>query len=140
MRVVTRSVSVLIVSAVTACSTEPGCDICTSSAIVYGTVTTNTGTPVGGARVDVEAFRETCGVGAAYRETSLPRVTAVDGSYRDRPFAGASPFRACVRVTVTPPSGSGLSLRTVEGAEVRFLEDHRARDRDSVRVDVTLSP
>lgn len=122
------------------CTTEPGCDICTTSAVVYGRVTTFSGSAVVGARLRVEAFRDTCGVGFAIGQTNVAAFTAADGSYRDQPYSLAAPFRACLRVTVTPTAASGLAPRTVEGAQVQFLDDYRPRGRDSVRVDVTLQP
>jgi hypothetical protein len=139
MRVGAGSSAFLAALGFAACTTEPGCDVCTTSAIVYGRVTTATGTPVAGARVRVEAFRNTC-EGFASGLTNVEPVTAVDGSYRDQSLSPAAPFRACLRVTAMPPAGSGLSAQTVEGAEVQFLDDYRGRERDSVRVDVTLSP
>lgn len=122
------------------CTTEPGCDICTTSAVVYGRVTTSSGSAVVGARLRVEAFRDTCGVGFAIGQTNVEPFTAADGSYRDQPYSLAAPFRACLRVTVTPTVASGFAPRTVEGAQVQFLDDYRPRGRDSVRVDVTLQP
>ena len=129
----------LVAFGIAACTTDPGCDICTTSAVVYGRVTTTTGTPVAGARIDVEALHDAC-AGRASGFTDVAPVTAADGSYRDQPRAHTAPFRACLRVTATPPAASGLSARTVEGAQVQFLDDHRNARRDSVRVDITLSP
>jgi hypothetical protein len=140
MRSERRAIALLTSLTLIACATEPGCDVCTTSAVVYGRVTTATGTPVNGARVKVEAFKTTCGVGFVAAESSIPPLSGPDGSYRDRPLAGIAPFRACLRVTVTPPASSGLSARIVEGPEVQFRDDYPRPNPDSVRIDVSLSP
>ena len=134
--------SSLLTGLAIACSTEPepGCDVCTSSAIVYGTITSPTGAPVAGAGVRVEAFRDACVAAGGAPETTHGSTTPADGSYRGHLLATIAPFRACLRVTVTPHPLSGLAPRTMEGVEVSFLADYGANDRDSVRVDVALSP
>ena len=124
------------VLAVPACS-EPVCDLCTTSAVIFGRVLDSSGVPVVGAEVSIEAHRETCS------STDIPAVsdpgllTGADGDYRARVRAPSGPFRACPVVTVGPPNG--LEPITVDGTVVDFLDDFGSNQRrDSVRVDVAM--
>jgi hypothetical protein len=119
----------LLVLAITfGCSrtTEPGCDICSSSAIVYGTIRSPTGVALLGAVVTVEAYRDVC---------SGP---IEDGAYRVAPISVSAPFVACIIVRVTSPGGSGLAAAADSGAVVRFTADVGGGAHDSTRVDIQL--
>ena len=118
-------------------TSDPACDICTTSAIVFGTVRTATGTVVAGATIQVDAHRDTCD-GPLYGGSNFPATTSLAGEYRDAPFSLAGPFSACLVVRVIPPAGSGLSAAADSGAVVRFLNDFSGAVRDSIRVDVQL--
>jgi hypothetical protein len=123
--------------AIVACSEPEGCDICTTSAVVYGTVRQPGGAAVASAPVLIGIYRESCD-----GEVEIPGdglITAADGSYRTQPAAFTGQFTACVRVTVQEPGSSGDPGVTVEGA-VEFLPDFGSgQQRDSVRVDVELT-
>ena len=128
-------IAALLAVALPGCS-EPGCDICSTSAVAYGTVT-KASAAVSNARVGVMVFRESCT--ADLLVDSVGTATGTDGGYRVRILTGLGPFTACIRVhvyDVGPPPGPTV---TVEGATVRFLDDFGANlKHDSVRVDVAV--
>jgi hypothetical protein len=121
-----------------ACSDpDPFCDTCTTSAIVYGTVT-KSGAPLPDVAVRVTALPNTC---SADPSTGIGAVvaTGTDGTYRAPLRTPLGPFTACIRVSVTnggPPGGPDVA---VEGAMVDFRPDYDADpQRDSVLVDVEV--
>jgi hypothetical protein len=133
-----RLVALLGLLTLGACSDpDPLCDICTTSAIIYGRVLDAGGSPVAGTEVLIEARRDSC-TSAEIPATSEPGLlTALDGTYRARLIAATGNFTACPRVTVGP-SGSPGPI-TVDGAAVEFLPDFGSNQRrDSVRVDVEV--
>lgn len=90
-----------------ACSEpEPVCDICTTSAVIYGRVLRANEDVVAGAAMVVEAHRERCDSADVPGISDGNLVTAADGSYRADIVAGTGPFIACPRVTVALPYGS----------------------------------
>jgi hypothetical protein len=128
----------ILTLAIVACSSEPDvCDICTTSAIVYGTVHRTGGAAVAAAPVYIGIYRESCDGDVEVPGDGV--ITAADGSYRTQPAAFTGQFTACVRVTVQEPgSASGDPGVTVEGT-VEFLPDFGSgQQRDSTRVDVEL--
>jgi hypothetical protein len=135
------SMSILAVLALAGChaaTQPPGCDVCTTSAIVYGRVQTTSGTPVNEAEVKVEAHRDSC-AGPLYGETNLRVFTRPDGTYRDQPLSLAGPFNACLVVRVMPPDAAGLAPAADSGASVPFRADYPpGQSHDSVRVDVVI--
>jgi hypothetical protein len=116
---------------------DPVCDICTTSATVFGTVRTTDGVPVVGATIEIDAHRDTC-AGPLYGGSNQPVKSSSAGEYRDTPLSLAGPFSACIVVRVTPPTGSSLVAAADSGAVVRFQADYGARAHDSTRVDVQL--
>lgn len=121
-----------------ACSDQdPICDICTTAAIVYGTVT-KAGAPLPDVAVRVTALPNTC---SADPSTGIGAVatTGTDGTYRAYIRTALGPFTACIRVSATnggPPGGPDV---TVEGALVDFLPEYDVNpQRDSVLVDVEV--
>jgi hypothetical protein len=131
-----RNEATLLSVVLLGCS-EPVCDLCSTSTIVYGTLT-KTGTPVPNASVTVTPFQNSCsGNAAAGPDGPLP--TATDGRYRVSIRSLYGPFTACIRVQVFdigPPSNPTVM---VEGATVRFLDDFGGNlKHDSVLVDVTV--
>ena len=125
----------------TACDVFGPCgDVCTTSAIVYGHVTTASGVPVVDARVHIDACFIDRGSGeypAGSTGVAWLRTDAA-GRYRDQPRAPVGPFRARLVVRVALPASSGRGEVVDGGAEVQFREDYRSRGRDSVRVDVIV--
>jgi hypothetical protein len=127
------------VGAVVACSDpDPVCDICTTSAIIYGRVQHATGQPVAGNPILIEAHEESCASATIHAASEMGLVTGSDGSYRARLRAAVGPFTACPRVTIELP-GSDPDRVTVDGPTVEFREDFGPNQRrDSVRVDVEV--
>jgi hypothetical protein len=128
----------LVCVGVLACS-EPVCDVCTSSAIIYGQVLHTSGEPLSGNPIFIEAHAESCDSGEI-RGTWDGPVTGPDGSYRTRFRSPAAAFTACPRVTVELPGGVPDHV-TVDGSPVEFRNDFGSRasqPRDSARVDVEV--
>lgn len=124
--------------AVLAC-TDPVCDVCTSSAIIYGRVLHSTGEPVAGNPIMIEAREESCESGKIQWIWDGP-VTGPDGSYRTQFRAPVPAFTACPRVTVDLP-GAVPDHVTVDGSPVEFRDDFgfgANQRRDSVRVDIEV--
>src|SRR5207253_203751 len=115
---------------------EPSCDICTTSAIVYGTVT-RSASPVAGASVTVTPIRDSCSSGNPALGGELTTTTVADGSYRAHSRTPDGPFTACMRVSVLENGAAGVPV-TVDGGTVDFRPDNAGQNRDSVRVDVDL--
>ena len=131
--------SVAILLFVVACrdSMPPGCDICTTSAVIRGTVRRADGTPVPDVAVTIEAHAQSCN-GPTYT-FSDPVRTANDGSYRSVPKSLTGPFLACLVVSGLPPASTGLRAAADSGATVMFRADYGGDGQhDSTRVDLVL--
>jgi hypothetical protein len=111
-----------------------GCDICTSSAIVYGTVTTAAGAAGAGASVRAYVGQEPCSVRAPAEEAART-VAGGTGRYRAQVQSlFGSP--QCVQVEA---SGAAATSGRVEVPVVRFKPTADASlPYDSIRVDVRL--
>jgi hypothetical protein len=129
-------VSTLVVPA---CSSTDACDLCTTSAVVYGTVRRSGGAVVAGASIHLGAFRESCDSGDLEVPGDPGLTTGTDGSYRAQLVALSGQFTACVRVmALEPGSASGDPGVTADGM-VEFLPDFGSGEpRDSVGVDLEL--
>ena len=133
-----RLFALFSLGAVVACS-DPVCDVCTSSAIIYGRVLHTSGDPVAGNAIVIEAYEESCGSGETQWIWTGP-VTGSDGSYRTQFRAPVPAFTACPRVTVDLP-GAVPDHVTVDGSPVEFRDDFGSganQRRDSVRVDIEV--
>lgn len=120
-----------------ACTTEPECDICLTSAEVVGTVMAD-GQPLAGAVVSAEIGSGACEF-PGFASSDGPVFTSASGSYRVRASLSAPPGVRCVTVRVTPPAGSGLQARTDTVAALRFRPEWTGPAvRDSARVDFAL--
>ena len=97
----------------------PLCDICTTSAIVYGAVRDTAGQPVAGAVVTVHAMRDSC-AGLAAGGSNVAPVTNAAGGYRDAPFSPSGPFHACLAVNAHAPTGALWHDTTLSGAVVKM--------------------
>ena len=130
---------VLILLFVVACrdTTPPGCDMCTTSAIVRGTVRRADGSPVPDVTITIDAHAQSCG-GPTYT-SSDPVRTANDGSYRSDFKSITGPFLACLVVSGVPPAATGLRAVVDSGATVMFRADYGGDGQhDSTRVDLVL--
>ena len=131
-----RATASALALALSACSEPFLCDVCTTSAVVYGVVKRPDGSSVPNAKVSITALREGCvpeGLNGA------EGASDTTGSYRERVISASAPFTACVRVEVLEAGAPPTSAVAVEGAEVAFLPDYgEDQPRDSVRVDVEV--
>ena len=122
--------------ALPACS-EPACDVCTTSAIIYGRVLdANAGLWVAPKSVSKPIVR-LAALRISQRHRSQGYRQGADGNYRARLRTPFGPFTACPRVTVESASGLPGPV-TVEGPVVEFLDDLGSNPLDSVRVDVAF--
>ena len=143
-RMRTRDASVMAVLLIgcVACSlAEPqGCDLCTTSAVVYGVVRDEGGSPVPGAVITIDVFfADTArfrGSLSAYSRYH-PTQSNAAGAFRDQPFTPMAPFRARLKEQVIPPSAFADTV-TVDNALVDFRSDYRGPVRDSVRIDFVV--
>jgi hypothetical protein len=122
-----------------------GCDLCTTSAVVHGFVRRADGAAVPGAAVLIAAFHESCEGPERHvfrAETGNPGPVHTDlvGQYETRLRSSSSPGFACLRLEVSPPSGSGLARAAVEGVRVYFDDDYPRESGQILRVDVELGP
>ena len=127
-----RSLSALATVLVTAC-TDPTrvCDLCTTSALVYGIVATSASQPVGGVAMRAYVGADPCVVRAA-REEVARAVTDGAGRYRMQLTSPlATPHCLQVESSVT----GGETARTE--ASVRF-KPSGSLPYDSIRVDVRV--
>src|SRR4051794_28170509 len=114
-----RCFALCCLGALVACS-EPVCDLCTSSAIIYGRVLHTTGEPVVGNPIVIEAHEASCDSPSQWVWDGP--ITGSDGSYRTQFRAPAPAFTACPRVTVAL-SGASPDHVTVDGSAVEFRDD-----------------
>lgn len=118
-----------------------GCDLCTSSALVYGTVTSADGSPVPAAMVTASGWRLGCpgegGKGPFFDSPDL--ATDESGEFRTVVTALLGPELMCLVVRADPSADSGLLPMADTGATVMLTPDfNRAEPMDSVRVDLVL--
>lgn len=119
------------------CKQPVVCDLCSTSAVVRGTVRRTNGASVPNALVSAVAHRDSC-AGAEYA-SGTPVRTGADGTYQVNLRTSAGPFLACVVVHVSPPDGSGLQAVDASGATVLFRADYGGNTlHDSVTVDLIL--
>lgn len=130
----------LLVGAAAGCSpiTDIDCDLCTSSAIVYGTVTSG-GAAVANAEVVADISDGTC-VGTASRSLAPSAFTSAAGAFRLVVRSPLHPAVRCVIVGVRADASSGLAPASVTLDSVRLVRDYvPTAPPDSVRLDVQLS-
>ena len=117
--------------------TEPGCDICTTSAVVRGEITGPTGA-VSGAVLSAEIGLDGCD-GPWISNFGMPTLSAVDGSFALRVTTLFAPGARCVLLHAAPPAASGLLARTDTLHAVSFQADFPSRvRRDSLAWNVNL--
>lgn len=138
---------VLLVVLLGACDSpqESGCDLCTSSAIVYGSVTSANDGGVAGAQVEVVAWRLGCPSEGGKGPLSLeprdpPLQTDSEGRFRSVVRVLLAPEQICLAVRAAPPMESGLLPSADTGATVMLTSDFERDEpsRDSVKVDLEL--
>lgn len=116
--------------------TDPSCDICTTSAVVLGTVAAE-GAAVAGAEIWFSIGDTECS--NTYSSGEPDAVSAADGSFEFLIVTGLAPAERCVQLLVAPPLGSGLVAQQGTEFTVRFRADHlRNAARDTVEHHVAL--
>lgn len=136
--------SILYTAAVGGCSSDTAapCDICTTSAIVFGTVVDSAAVPLVGVIVDVEVFDGTCtlGNGRGYASGVTPR-TDVDGAYRASVRSLFAPFVAsCLIVEVNPNRDPRWPTASFErDGPLELRSDYTNERRDSLRIDIVIA-
>ena len=117
---------------------ERACDVCMTTAVVYGTVTGASGQPVAGAPVDVRAYLNDC-VASQLRGATTGQVafTNVQGRYRTNAMSLFSPFTAnCFVVTLNK---SADARWPTDSAQIRTQLEFRFGGRqDSARFDLVV--
>jgi hypothetical protein len=140
IRVLVVSIAEVIASACSGFGGEPGCDLCTTSAIVYGSVHGATGAPVSGASVTADIRIDSC-QGMSVGSLGGPSIADALGVYHLRARSLSAPAAACLLLTVQPPTGSGLRAIVDTGHVVRLQADWPSGAvLDSVRVDFVIPP
>lgn len=114
-----------------------GCDICTTSAVVYGTVRSSDGNALSAARITIEARSPSC----RSDDTGLNSGSiATDslGNYRGYVISLFAPTAVCLIVTAQPADSARFRIAADTG-HVVSLESSDA-SQDSVRVDLVVAP
>jgi hypothetical protein len=127
------------------CSNQPAavksCDLCTSSAIVAGTVRDTLGAPMAGALALVTAHVDSCtGASAIASTENAPGPTDATGRFGYRLRSPLAPFAACVEVKGLPLTDTLVRADTVlVGKLVQFRADFPpGGPHDSVGIDLVL--
>jgi hypothetical protein len=142
-QVVRLSASILCGTATGGCSSSTApCDICTTSAVVFGTVVDSASVPLVGVIVDIDVFDGTCTLGnrrgGPYIRT--PR-TDVHGAYRASVGSLYSPFVAsCLIVEVNPNRDPRWPTASFErDGPLELRSDYVNEPRDSIRIDIVIA-
>ena len=136
-RMTMRTIAVAAVVMCVACS-EPtrGCDVCTWSAIIYGSVTRSDGSPAAGVTVRVNVGEPPCSAGIPSFEGARTFASGT-GFYRLQVISPVS-SPECVRVEALLPGSESV---VTEAQSVRFkLTSDASLPYDSIRVDLNGSP
>ena len=120
----------------------PGCDICTTSALVFGHVTDASGDPVANLQVDIRVFRDSCSepLPAGGTDAGWP-LSNSDGMYRAKVLSLFSPFVAhCLQIKVPARAAQDTAYGFAEVmTALELRDDYRGTERDSTRVDLVLN-
>jgi hypothetical protein len=114
-----------------------GCDICITSAVVYGTVRSSGGNALPAARITIEARAPSCrsdGIGG----NSGSITTDSLGNYRGFVISDFAPGAVCLIVTAQPADSARFRI-TADTGHVVSLGSSDA-SQDSVRVDLVVPP
>jgi hypothetical protein len=122
-------------------STDPGCDVCTTSAVVFGSITDHAGSPVVGMPLDIRVFAEGCGSGSMRggSDSGVPRTDGA-GQYRATVLSLFSPFTARCFVLTSNPNAQGdwPTAQLEQPGALELRADYNAGPRDSIRIDFQL--
>lgn len=118
------------------CATSSDPDHRLLTAVVYGSVTRSSGSPVAGARVSGVSYAEGCSGRTV--AGALWTVTDAQGSYRIQLRDITIPRSMCVAVLVVPDGAGGRDTVTVTGPTLAFRYAQFGEPEDSARVDVRL--
>lgn len=123
-------------------TTEPECDVCTTSAVVYGSITDASGLPVSDIALDIRIFLDEC-PGSMLRggsDSNVPRTDA-SGYYRATILSLWQPFTArCFVISPLDNNVPGWPTPAVErSGALELRADLSSEPRDSIRIDVQLT-
>jgi hypothetical protein len=124
---------VTLLAAASACSSPNSIPFALTVAVVYGVVSTTSGSPVANANVAASQYFPPCPADATGLGNATTRTDS-KGAYRLEIRTPTAPRTMCIAVTVTPASGTA---KTVTGAQAQF-KPSGSTPYDSVRVDVIL--
>ncbi len=125
----------------TACgiSGPSGCDICTTSAVVYGTVRSSDGNALPAARITIEARAPSCHArGIGFNSGAI--ATDSLGNYRAFVISLFAPAAVCLIVTAQPADTGRFHVAADTGHVVSLESDYANQGQDSVRVDLVVPP
>jgi len=119
----------------------PECDLCTTSAIVYGRVVNSDGQPIAGAPIHLRVYVHTC-VAADHRggtDRMVPR-TDIDGRYRAEVVSLFQPITAeCFLIRLNPEHDPRWPADSVErSGHLEIRSDYDSSPRDSARFDLIV--
>ena len=120
----------------------PGCDVCTTSALVVGRITDPDGAAVVNQQVDIRVYRDSCDepLPAGGTDGGWPR-TDEDGFYSGKVYSLFSPFVAhCLQIKVPARAAEDTAYGLAQVmTTLELRSDYRGPERDITRVDLVLS-
>ena len=138
MRVLFVALACVVVPGCTFGTAPHACDVCSTSAIVYGTVRSTSELPMAGVRISVQARRFSCR-GSDINMFGEPVSSDASGNYRLTVISLFAPTAVCLIVAGQPPVSSGLTMAADTGHVIRLQPDYSAdQPHDSVRVDLLV--
>ena len=119
-----------------------GCDLCTTSAVVVGTVRDSLGAPARFVLPGATVFVDSC-TGTRLNLTPTGyglRTTDETGRYALALRAGLAPFQACIEMTAVLISDTNYGVDTVvAGKRLQFRADYPAGGaHDTLTIDLVL--
>ncbi len=122
-------------------SASPECALCSSSAVVRGTVTDTLGAPQQGASVTLQVFANSCsGTSVGFVASGYPQTTDAAGNYRYLLLTIKPAFAACIEARAALVSDTSFRADTiVAGSLVQFNNTYPAgAPLDSLTVNMVL--
>jgi hypothetical protein len=128
------------VVAVSSCGiVDPGCDVCTTSVIVRGQISAETG-PVADVRVDALSFHDACALSTQTGASAMPIRPTATGSYSLRVRSPLGPRDHCIELRIEAGDGTLWRDTVVSIEAVRFTSDYPSPSNATITRDVRLTP